>query len=305
MKTCKKMAAIALLIGTSQAFASESLLASWQPPELSGLQASAMEPMSANELSGIKGGKTFYSTLSSNQITIAITGFTALVAGGIGNIFIQVDEPSSIGSKMLDTIICQGGFKLVGTLVGQSQISGANVDPKRDFGPADVGLSLGAGLGLAFLANGCSRAVYALDHGIMLAKKTGLDIEDLKTAAINAEGTVGRKLLRDKWNEQDRWFMWALNNGVQARDNIEEAAADQSELRSTRFTCNRLGIFYTLCLQRGQDYMAKEDAKILENSVSLKKWAIEAGKAMRERGNSIRLQYSKNNHSGNITYEIH
>ena len=43
MKVLKKLAAIALVVGTSQTFASESLSASWQPLELSGVQASAME----------------------------------------------------------------------------------------------------------------------------------------------------------------------------------------------------------------------------------------------------------------------
>ena len=296
MKTLNKLATIALLIGTGQTFAGDSLSANLHTTEPGNLQASAMEIMSADELSVVRGG-TFFAPLTPNQVVIAITGFAAQAAGGANNIRFQTNSSFS-GAGGSHVVTCNAPWiRLDGTILAPGQISAGNYANHR-LSAADVGLSFGLGVGMPFMSKGCTNSQFAIKNQVMLSETTAAAIIDRKQFKISQIKTPQEgQLLTQRWRNEDTWFRWGVTQAEAARDNALYAMNALSEA---------LGEQTRICFEPSSDAAAaKVCHDIYQGSVSaaslkvnnyindFQKYATEAGKAAAQHAKTMGLRYEK------------
>ena len=301
MKVFNKLAVIALVVGTSQVFASDNLSASWQLPEQGSLQASAMVSMSVDEMSSVEGG-TYYGPLTANQVIMTITGFGIAAPGNVGKVFVKLGDLSE-GWGSTDGVFCQAGIAMAGQFMSQSQISAGKVDEKT-LGAADVALAFSTGVGIGFLQIGCRQALYAYQNQIRKSQIQAREIVKKKDEKIASTPPSNRRMLIAKFDEQDQWFKWALDSAQRDRDEIERLMKDWKELKPVAEMCSATGLGYYPCAKYYNRKSLLNRMSISNKIDDFKSSLLSVGRAQIERRKWIDLQYPKIGTLVTPTYDI-
>lgn len=295
MKTLRNLAALVAVVGISHSLAGTALASDWQPLAADKPSLEPLGVLSTEEMAGIEGG-TYFAPLTRNQLTIAITAGVSFLISGSGSIFIKIGDLST-GAQFADLVVCKAGFGLAATALGQSQISAGRID-ERNLGLADVGLALGYGVGLGFLSTGCTWSIAALE-----AKAR--EVVSKKDAALaNPGGFGGRRKLLEKWDEQDKWYDWAVDTALAARDSIETLAVENRQLKEQRSLCWATGALAPVCYV---NYTIRINAKAREinNKIAeFKRYMNSAGHAVRERAWWIGMPVPSTANVTGGTYDI-
>lgn len=297
MKAFRNLAVIAAVVGISHSMAGNAFASDWQPAEAVSPPVEPPVVMSAEELAVIEGG-LYFGRPTRNQVLI--TAAAAVSGFAIGGIQIAV-KPSNVGAQIADLLVCKGFFGTSAALLGQSQISAGRID-NRNLGSADFGIAVAHVAGLGALSWGCSELIEKVL--VRNAEDKAREIVNNKnTSLANAAGLGGRKLLQDRWDENDRWFDWALDNAQTARDTIEVKAREIIALKDNRPLCWGAGIFAAHCFSYYDALISGAHATIKNQIYYFQNWTAEMAKVLKYHAGWVGMQVPPANKTGG-TYEI-
>ena len=202
----------------------------------------------------------------------------------------------------VDTVVCQTLVGVSGTVLAQSQISAGRVD-NRLLGAADKGLALAYGVAIPFAQRGCSKGLEAVVNYVASSKSAARDIVNNKDQKVNSiNGPIGRKMLYDKFIEQDNWTDWTLSQAQASRDDVEEAKNSLTGYLEARKQC--WGITYLFCIRHLNGKIALSQLKLYDAVVDFRKNLVAVGQPLIHRAGLLGMALPDTNSLRQPTYDI-
>lgn len=305
MKVFKKMALVALLAATTQSFAGEIMSSSEALPGPAVSETGGLAPMSISELASVEGG-TFFAPISSNQMIMSIIGGVAYAVGGAPGLYITVGPVGHSGAKVIDHLFCSVTTRMATVMLLQSQFAALRAENDRTAGYADMAIALTYGIGFQLLATGCHYAATVIEQKITVKQQLN-EIKEKKGRKLLAlPDDKSRKMLTDKWWDQDRWVAWALSTANTERDSILYNRDLELETLRLRSECVLRGpAVYPACVKRFTDELGLVMSAIETHTSNFKKAVEQNGLAQRDHAVSLGVFNRELFNKGNkLSYEI-